>query len=75
VTIRTKSGQEHSATVYAPKGSAGRGVSWEDVEAKFRALMPASGQSSERIEDTLAAIKSLRQALDLTPLLNLVSGR
>jgi 2-methylcitrate dehydratase PrpD len=75
VTIRTKSGQEHSATVYAPKGSADRGVSWGDVDAKFRALMPASGQSGERIEDTLAAIKSLRQASDLTPLLNLVSGR
>jgi 2-methylcitrate dehydratase PrpD len=69
VTIRTKDGREHSATVFAPKGSGDRGVSWADVDTKFRALVPAAGLTSERIEDTLAAIKSLRQAPDVMTVL------
>ena len=48
--------------------------SWADVETKFRALMPASGVSSERIEDTLAAIKTLRHAPDVTQVIHLINS-
>jgi 2-methylcitrate dehydratase PrpD len=74
VTIRTKDGREHSATVFAPKGSGDRGVSWSDIDAKFRALVPAAGLSSERIEAALAAIKVLRHAPDVTSVLRLLNA-
>src|SRR5687768_7882707 len=40
VTIATRDGRRYSSTVYAPRGSAALGIEWEDVEAKYRALVP-----------------------------------
>ena len=42
VTIVTKSGARITRTVDAPRGSAPRGIEWNDVEEKYRALMPQS---------------------------------
>lgn len=72
VTIRTKAGREHSATVFTPKGTRARGVSWADLEAKFHALVPASGLNSERIDETFALIKRLRQGPGVGGLLRLI---
>ncbi|MGE0058585.1 MAG: MmgE/PrpD family protein [Dehalococcoidia bacterium] len=74
VTIRTKAGQEHSATVFAPRGS-GDNVRWDDVASKCHALMPAAGLSDERIDDLLAAVKALCQAPDVLGALQGVSAR
>jgi 2-methylcitrate dehydratase PrpD len=74
VTLRTKGGQEHTATIFAPKGSGDR-VSWGDIDAKFRALMPASGLSEERIGETLALIRRLRQEPGIGGLLKLINAK
>ena len=43
VTIRTRDGRSVTNTVYAPTGSGLLGIDWADIDAKFRALVPASG--------------------------------
>ena len=40
VTIRTKDGRDFSSTVFMPKGAGALGITWADVDTKFRALMP-----------------------------------
>jgi 2-methylcitrate dehydratase PrpD len=72
VTIHTKSGATHAAVIDASRGSGPRGVPWEEIDYKYRALMPASGLSSERIEQSLDAIKRLDEAQSVSPLLGLL---
>ncbi len=72
VTIRTQDGRSYSSTVYAPKGSASRGVSWSDVDAKYRALMPASGLGQHQIEASLALIHDLRSVANVSELIGLL---
>ena len=59
VTIRTRGGKEYAHTVDWPKGSPQRGIEWSDVDAKYRALLPSSGLSAERIERGLQLIYEL----------------
>jgi 2-methylcitrate dehydratase PrpD len=73
VTIHTKSGQSFSSVVDASKGSGPRGVSWDEIDYKYRALMPASGLSSARIEESLTAIKDLDKAPAVGELLRMLS--
>jgi 2-methylcitrate dehydratase PrpD len=73
VTIVTKSGARYSSTVDAPRGSGPRGISWTDVDAKFRALTRDSGLPTKRLEQTLALIHrfdQVKSASDLTRLLS-----
>jgi 2-methylcitrate dehydratase PrpD len=72
VTIRTRDGRSFSSTVYAPKGSALRGVSWSDVDAKYRALMPASGLGQQQIEASLALIHDFASVGNVAELIGLV---
>ena len=53
-------------------GSGPRGVSWDEIDYKYRALMPASGLSSQRIEQSLDAIKRLDEAQGVGALLALL---
>ena len=72
VTVVTKSGARFSSTVDAPRGSGPRGIDWKDVDAKFRALMPDSGVSATRLEETLGVIhrfEELKSVSELTALL------
>jgi 2-methylcitrate dehydratase PrpD len=62
VTIVTKAGGRYASTVDAPKGSAPRGIQWSDVDAKYRALMPASGLAKVRIEQALQLIHTFNRA-------------
>ncbi|MBS0248658.1 MAG: MmgE/PrpD family protein [Proteobacteria bacterium] len=74
VIIRMKNGDEFRSTCKAPRGSGPRGVEWNDVEAKYRALVPLSGLPGERIEKSLALIRGFeggRPAAKLASLLNL----
>jgi 2-methylcitrate dehydratase PrpD len=59
VVIRTTSGEEFRSTCTAPRGSGPRGVEWDDVEDKYRALVPLAGASSSRVEESLALIRAL----------------
>ena len=68
VTIRTHDGRISSSTVYLPKGSGALGIAWSDVDAKYRALVPASGLPSQSIEASLALIHDFRQVTDVSAL-------
>ncbi|MFA6264100.1 MAG: MmgE/PrpD family protein [Pseudolabrys sp.] len=75
VIIKMKNGEEFRSTCKAPRGSGPRGVEWSDVEAKYRALVPLSGLSGERIEASLALIRGFergRPSTELTSLIDLV---
>jgi 2-methylcitrate dehydratase PrpD len=77
VSIRTLDGRTFSNTVFEPKGSAASGLSWDDVDAKYRALMPASELPEREIEFSLALIHDFRHLADvsrLTSLLRVVVG-
>ncbi len=75
VTIRTADGRESTNTVYLPKGSGALGIAWRDVNAKYRALVPASGLSGEAIEASLARIHDFGQLASVSPMIDLLRGR
>ena len=60
VTIRTRDGRLFTSTVHEPKGSAAQGLAWEDIDAKYRTLVPFSGLAEEGIEASLALIHDFR---------------
>jgi 2-methylcitrate dehydratase PrpD len=62
VIIRTTGGREFRSTCTAPRGSGPRGVAWEDVERKYRALVPHGGLAPERVEASLALIRDYDRA-------------
>src|SRR5215469_9025123 len=61
VTIVTKSGARFTSTVDAPKGSGPRGIELSDIDAKYRALLPASGLPAKRTEEILKEIHDFDQ--------------
>jgi 2-methylcitrate dehydratase PrpD len=72
-TIRTTDGREATSTVFLPHGSAALGIDWADIDAKYRTLMPNSGLSAERIEQSLALIRDFKNARGVMPLINLIT--
>jgi len=72
VTIRTTDGREVTNTVFMPKGSAALGIDWADIDAKYRTLMPNSGLSAERIEQSLALIRYFANQHGAQPLIALL---
>jgi 2-methylcitrate dehydratase PrpD len=72
VTIVTKSGARFTSTVDAPKGSGPRGIEWSEVDAKYRALLPGSGLSAQRIEEILKRIHEFDQVKQVAALTNLL---
>lgn len=74
VTVRMKDGSIMSSTVYGPRGTVSRNLSWSDIDAKARALMPHSGMSSTQIDAILSAshrLGTMSNINELTDLLNL----
>ncbi len=57
VIIRMNNGDEFRSTCKSPRGSGPRGVDWEDVEAKYRALVPLARLASRRVDESLAVIR------------------
>lgn len=72
VTIATLDGRTIMRTVFEPKGSAALGISWDDIDAKYRALMPASGLPEREIELSLALIHDFRHLTDISRLTSLL---
>ena len=72
VTIRTLDGRVVSDTVFEPKGSAALGISWNDVDTKYRTLMPASGLPEREIESCLTLIHDFRNLADVSRLTHLL---
>ena len=73
VTIVTQSGDRHTSTVDAPRGSGPRGIEWSDVDAKYRALLPDSGLPANRIEEILNVIHEFEGVEDVSELTTLLS--
>ncbi|RDV02247.1 MmgE/PrpD family protein [Undibacter mobilis] len=73
VIITMKNGQEFRSTCKAPRGSGPRGVEWSDVEDKYRALVPLSGLSGNRIDTSLALIRNFEQGSPSAQLTSLIS--
>lgn len=73
VTVRTKDGAVASSTVYGPRGTVSRDLSWGDIDAKAKALMPRSGMSFARIDEVLNALHRLGSLADITELTGLLS--
>ena len=74
VTIRTHDGRTYSNTVYAPKGAAVLGISWADVEAKYRTLAPYAKLSGNNLEASLEVMRSFRTVKNASELVDLLSG-
>ena len=72
VTITMKDGTKHSSTVNAPVGSGPRGIEWSDVDAKYHALVPESGLSSQRINESLDLIHRFDEVRDVGELTRLL---
>ena len=68
VTIRTHDGKSSANTVYLPKGAGALGIAWSDVDAKYRALVPASGLPGAAIEASLTLIHEFRQVTNVSAL-------
>jgi 2-methylcitrate dehydratase PrpD len=72
VVIRTRDGRTASNTVFEPAGSAALGLSWTDIDAKYRTLMPASGLPEVEIEMSLTLLHDFRHIADLSRLTSLL---
>jgi 2-methylcitrate dehydratase PrpD len=72
-TIVTKSGARFTSTVDAPRGSAPRGISWSDVDGKYRALMPDSTLPVKRIEESLSVIHGFEKVKNVAELMRMIS--
>ena len=72
VTIATHDGRSSTSTVFEPKGAAAGGISWEDVDTKYRTLMPKAGIPERQIEASLAIVQGLRDVNDLSQLIDLL---
>ncbi|WP_033295670.1 MmgE/PrpD family protein [Amycolatopsis jejuensis] len=68
VTVHTRDGRSASATVFEPAGSGAQGISWNDVDAKYRALVPLSGLGGGAVDASLAEIHRLAELPDVLPL-------
>jgi 2-methylcitrate dehydratase PrpD len=75
VTIRTRNGRSSTSTVYAPRGAGFLGIAWDDVDTKYRSLMPHSGLTGERIEASLAVIHDFRDLANVAALTDLLIPR
>ena len=73
VTIVMKSGARITRTVDAPRGSAPRGIEWQDVEAKYRELMPHSRLPARCLEEIFATIRGLENVSDVSQLTRLLA--
>jgi 2-methylcitrate dehydratase PrpD len=72
VTIRTKNGQTFSNTVYVPKGAGSRGIAWDDVDAKYRTLVPRARLDDRQVEASLDIIHDFRRLDHVSKLLALL---
>ena len=72
VTITTRDGHRHAATVHAPRGAAMLGIAWHDIEAKYRALVPYGKPPNDHLEASLAVIRDFRNASGAAELVRLL---
>lgn len=72
VTIKTRDGRLHTSTVHAPRGSAVLGISWADIAAKYRSLVPYANLSGDNLELSLRVIRDFRRVRHVAELVDLL---
>ena len=72
VTIRTDDGRTSTSTVFEPKGTGAGGIAWDDVDAKYRTLLPRAGVPERQIEISLATIHDFRDVSHVSNLIDLL---
>jgi 2-methylcitrate dehydratase PrpD len=72
VAIHTLDGRTVASTVFEPYGSAALGLSWNDIDAKYRTLMPAADLPEQEIELSLTMIHDFRHLTDVSRLTGLL---
>ena len=72
MTIKTKDGRTFSSTVFAPKGAGTLGIDWDDVDDKYRALMPQAQVSDQQIEGSLEVIHNFGNVKHVSELIDLL---
>ena len=86
--MRNYNGQAHHSKkkptpLEAPRGVQGQGgpgsdqaaalgIAWEDVDAKYRTLVPRAGVSERLIEASLAVIHGFRDVNDVSKVIDLL---
>ena len=73
VTVRTNHGRSFTSAVYAPRGSGARGIEWQDVDDKYRALVALQGSSREQIDRSIDLLHNFRSVRDVTELIGLLT--
>jgi 2-methylcitrate dehydratase PrpD len=74
VTVHALDGRTAQVTVFEPKGSGALGIPWAAIDAKYRALVPTAGLSSEEIEASLRQIHGLHEISDVNDFTSLLAG-
>src|SRR5215469_7545683 len=72
VTIRTKDGRTSTSTVFEPKGAGAGGIAWDDVDAKYRTLLPHAEVPEPQIEISLATIHYFRNVSHVSKLIEVL---
>ena len=55
-----------------PKGAAALGIAWDDVDTKYRMLVPRAGVPERQIQASLAIIHEFRDVNDASKLIGLL---
>ncbi|MCG8546175.1 MAG: MmgE/PrpD family protein [Alphaproteobacteria bacterium] len=71
VTIETTDGRTVTNTVHVPKGTAARGVGWEEIDAKYRTLAP-NALTEPQVEASLEVMHDFRRVANVADLLDLL---
>jgi 2-methylcitrate dehydratase PrpD len=72
VIITLKDGRKISNTCRAARGSGPTGVTWDEVDSKFKHLMPLSGLDSKKIQQIRESVRHFRTLPSVTPLTHLL---
>lgn len=75
VIIKMRSGDTHTHTCKAARGSGPRGVEWSDVDDKYRRLVSLSGLAGSQIDASLEVIHGFDQIESMPQLVNLLAVR
>jgi hypothetical protein len=70
--IDRKLAEASTSTVFEPKGSAARGIAWDEVDSKYRTLVPRASVPERQIEASLAVIHGFRDVNDVSKLIDLL---
>jgi 2-methylcitrate dehydratase PrpD len=75
VTIRMTDGRTSTNTVYVPKGAGAAGISWREIDAKYRTLVPQAGLPDRQVDASLAVIHDFHRLTNVSVLTDLLRPR